>query len=54
MENPKGTLVMGTNCEFEPFEYLTSDGQPTGFDVDYGKYLWPRWAMGGDRGEHGL
>lgn len=39
VENPKGTLVMGTNCEFEPFEYLTSDGQPTGFDVDYVKYL---------------
>ena len=39
VENPKGTLVMGTNCEFEPFEYLTSDGTPTGFDVDYVKYL---------------
>ncbi|MEG1879158.1 MAG: transporter substrate-binding domain-containing protein [Pseudoflavonifractor sp.] len=35
----KGTLVMGTNCEFEPFEFLTSDGTPTGFDVDYVKYL---------------
>ena len=39
VENPKGTLVMGTNCEFEPFEYLTSDGTPTGFDVDFVKYL---------------
>lgn len=39
VESPKGTLVMGTNCEFEPFEYLTSDGTPTGFDVDYVKYL---------------
>ena len=39
VESPKGTLVMGTNCEFEPFEYLTSDGTPTGFDVDFVKYL---------------
>ena len=35
----KGTLVMGTNCEFEPFEYLDENGEPTGFDVDYVKYL---------------
>lgn len=34
-----GTLVMGTNCEFEPFEYLDENGEPTGFDVDYVKYL---------------
>lgn len=39
VDAPKGTLVMGTNCEFEPFEYLTSDGTPTGFDVDFVKYL---------------
>lgn len=39
VENSKGTLVMGTNCEFEPFEYLTSAGEPTGFDVDFVKYL---------------
>ena len=39
VENPKGTLVMGTNCEFEPFEYLDENGEPTGFDVDYVKYL---------------
>lgn len=39
VDSPKGTLVMGTNCEFEPFEYLTSDGQPTGFDIDFVKYL---------------
>ena len=39
VENSKGTLVMGTNCEFEPFEYLTSSGTPTGFDVDFVKYL---------------
>lgn len=36
---PKATLVMGTNCEFEPFEFLTSDGVPTGFDVDFVAYL---------------
>lgn len=35
----KGTLVMGTNCEFEPFEYLDSQGNPQGFDIDYAKYL---------------
>lgn len=39
VESPKGSLVMGTNCEFEPFEFLTSDGQPTGFDIDFVKYL---------------
>lgn len=37
--SPKGTLVMGTNCEFEPFEYLDSQGNPQGFDIDYAKYL---------------
>lgn len=35
----KGTLVMGTNAEFEPFEYVASDGSLTGFDIDYAKYL---------------
>ena len=39
VEAPKGTLVMGTNCEFEPFEFLDENGEPTGFDVDYVKYL---------------
>lgn len=39
VESPKGSLVMGTNCEFEPFEFLTSDGEPTGFDIDFVKYL---------------
>ena len=27
VENPKGALVMGTNCEFEPFEYVGDDGE---------------------------
>ena len=35
----KGTLVMGTNCEFEPFEYLDDAGNPVGFDIDYATYL---------------
>ena len=39
VENPKGTLVMGTNCEFEPFEYLDDAGNPVGFDIDYATYL---------------
>ncbi len=29
-----GVLVMGTNCGFEPFEYLDAEGNPTGFDVE--------------------
>ena len=39
VENPKGALVMGTNCEFEPFEYLDENGDPTGFDVGFAQYL---------------
>lgn len=39
VDSPKGALIMGTNCEFEPFEYLASDGTPIGFDVDFVKYL---------------
>lgn len=39
VDAPKGKLVMGTNCEFEPFEYLNSAGEPTGFDIDLTKYL---------------
>ena len=30
---------MGTNCEFEPFEYLDENGDPTGFDVGFAQYL---------------
>ncbi|MEG1660967.1 MAG: basic amino acid ABC transporter substrate-binding protein [Clostridiales bacterium] len=32
--NEGRVLVMATNAEFEPFEYLDESGQPTGFDVD--------------------
>ena len=35
----KGTLTMGTNAEFEPFEYLDENGDPTGFDVGFAQYL---------------
>ncbi len=35
----KGTLVMGTNAEFEPFEYLDDAGELAGFDIDFAKYL---------------
>lgn len=27
-------LIVATNAEFEPFEYLDKDGEPTGFDMD--------------------
>ena len=31
---------MGTNAEFEPFEYVGDDGETLmGFDIDYAKYL---------------
>lgn len=29
----KGTLIVGTNAEFPPFEYMGDDGQPDGFDM---------------------
>lgn len=29
----KDVLIVGTNAEFPPFEYLGDDGQPDGFDV---------------------
>ena len=36
----KGTLIMGTNAEFAPFEYVGDDGETLmGFDIDYAKYL---------------
>ena len=27
-------IVVGTNAEYEPFEYLNEDGKLTGFDID--------------------
>ncbi|WP_029233311.1 basic amino acid ABC transporter substrate-binding protein [Butyrivibrio sp. VCB2006] len=29
----QGTLVVGTNAAFPPFEYVGDDGQPDGFDI---------------------
>ena len=28
-----GTLVVGTNAAFPPFEYVGDDGNPDGFDI---------------------
>lgn len=30
----KDTIVVGTNAEYAPFEYLDSNGNLTGFDID--------------------
>ncbi len=35
----KGTLVMGTNAEFSPFEFHADDGTIVGFDVDLATYI---------------
>lgn len=36
----KGSIVMGTNAEFAPFEYVGDDGETLmGFDIDFAKYL---------------
>ena len=32
-ESAGGTLVVGTNAAFPPFEYVGDDGQPDGFDI---------------------
>ena len=45
VENSKGTLVMGTNCEFEPFEYLTSAGSPPVLTWTSSGTSALRWAM---------
>ena len=29
-----GQLIVATNCEFDPFEYLDDNGNPTGIDID--------------------
>lgn len=28
-----GELIVATNCEFPPFEYVDTDGAPTGIDI---------------------
>lgn len=30
----ENVLTVATNCEFEPFEYLDDNGNPTGIDID--------------------
>ena len=30
----KEKLIVATNCEFDPFEYLDDNGNPTGIDID--------------------
>lgn len=34
-----GTIVMGTNAEFDPFEFHEDDGTIAGFDVDLANYI---------------
>ncbi|MDL2295046.1 transporter substrate-binding domain-containing protein [Ruminococcaceae bacterium OttesenSCG-928-D13] len=36
---PDGQIIMGTNAEFEPFEYYDDDNQLTGFDVWMAKHI---------------
>lgn len=33
-DGAKDTLIVATNCEFEPFEYLDDNGNPVGIDMD--------------------
>jgi polar amino acid transport system substrate-binding protein len=33
MSNQTGPLVVGTNAEFPPFEFIGDDGEPDGFDI---------------------
>ena len=39
------TLVVGTNAEFPPFEYLGDDGEPEGFDVALIKAIGEKLGM---------
>lgn len=34
-----GKLIVATNCEFSPFEYINSSGNPTGIDMDIAKEI---------------
>lgn len=38
-EATKGTITMGTNAEFEPFEYRENGAEVTGFDVEIAKEI---------------
>ena len=39
------TLVVGTNAEFPPFEYLGDDGEPEGFDIALIKAIGEKLGM---------
>lgn len=41
----KDVLVVGTNAEFPPFEYMGDDGQPDGFDVALIKAIGEKLGM---------
>lgn len=41
----EGTLIVGTNAEFPPFEYVGSDGEPDGFDVALIKAIGEKLGM---------
>lgn len=32
-------VIMGSNCQFPPFEFIADDGTPAGFDVEIGKLI---------------
>lgn len=44
-EEKGNTLVIGTNAEFPPFEYLGDDGQPDGFDIALIKAIGEKMGM---------
>lgn len=41
----KNVLVVGTNAEFPPFEYMGDDGQPDGFDIALIKAIGEKTGM---------
>ena len=44
VDHSKGTLVMATNAEFEPYEYHEGDGI-VGIDVDLSRAICDKWDM---------
>ena len=45
VENPKGALVMGTNCEFEPLSTWTRTAIPLASTWALLSTCAPRWAI---------
>lgn len=41
----EGTLTMGSNCSFPPFEYIDDNGDPAGFDVEIGRLVAEKLGM---------